>query len=444
MELTRREFLRQTGVAVAAGAIAPAETISQSTAVAQTQSSVWNWQSIRDQFDLSREHIHMASFFLASHPKPVREAIDKYRKMIDRNPFDVVEHALFSDGPGNLYDRTCAEAAGYLGSKPEYVAITNSTTMGLALIYNGLALRAGDEILTTEHDHYSHHESIRLAVEKAGAKWKRIPLFDSYDSITEAEIVARIRRAITPATRAVGITWVHSSTGVKLPLRQIGSAIQVVNASREQNDQVLLIVDGVHGFGVEDETIAQTGCHFFAAGTHKWLFGPRGTGLVWGSAQAWSRLRPTIPTFYSDDVYEAWMDNRQPSTPTRASWVSPGGFHAFEHEWAVADAFQFHQQIGKARVAERIHSLNQQCKDGLAKMKNVKLYTPKDSRLSAGLICFDIEGHKPEDVVEKLLEKKIVASTTPYKVYYARLAPSLVNSPEEVEQTLRAIREIVA
>lgn len=47
-----------------------------------------------------------------------------------------------------------------------------------------------------------------------------------------------------------------------------------------------------------------------------------------------------------------------------------------------------------SRVAERIHALNDQAKEGLAKMKNVKLYTPRGNKLSAGLICFDVEGMK--------------------------------------------------
>jgi len=56
------------------------------------------------------------------------------------------------------------------------------------------------------------------------------------------------------------------------------------------------------------------------------------------------------------------------------------------------------------------------------------------------LICFDVEGMKSEEVVKRLLEKRIIASTAPYKVSYARLAPSLLNTPEEVEMTLRHIR----
>ncbi len=70
-------------------------------------------------------------------------------------------------------------AAEYIGGQPDEVALTDSTTTGLALLYNGLTLKPGDEVLTTTHDHYVHHESIRLAVERSGASVRRVPLYDA-------------------------------------------------------------------------------------------------------------------------------------------------------------------------------------------------------------------------------------------------------------------------
>jgi len=62
--------------------------------------------------------------------------------------------------------------------------------------------------------------------------------------------------------------------------------------------------------------------------------------------------------------------------------------------------------------------------------------------LSAGIVCFDVHGLRADQVVEELRKKKIVASVTPYKTWYARLAPSLLTSTAEVETTLAAVREL--
>jgi isopenicillin-N epimerase len=134
---------------------------------------------VRGQFNLSPEFIHLATFALASHPRPVREAIQKYRRGLDENPFLVVDRDLWGPEAENLPHKVKVAAAEYVGGRPEEIALTGNTTMGLALVYYGLPLKAGQEVLTTAHDHFSHHESIRLATERAGASMRKIVLFDS-------------------------------------------------------------------------------------------------------------------------------------------------------------------------------------------------------------------------------------------------------------------------
>jgi len=438
MTINRRRFLSTTGFSVAAGAFSATRLSSSLTFASEPQTDLPDWSEVRAQFDVARDYVHLSSFFIASHPRPVREAIEQHRRAIDDNPFLYVERHLF-EMPGQVR----AVAAEYLGGKTEEVALTNSTTMGLAFVYHGLPLKAGQEILTTTHEHYVHHEAIRFAAERAGASVKKISLFDDFNSISEEDIVRRIRRAVGPKTRAVGITWVHSSSGLKVPVRRIAEAIKEVNAGRAEAERILLIVDGVHGLGVEDESIAQMGCDFFIAGTHKWVFGPRGTGIIWAKADRWRQMRPTMPAF-DFGPFAAWMRGETPPHAMEASWVSPGGFHSFEYAWALPAAFAFHQRIGRARVAGRIHGLNDQCKEGLARMRHVKLYTPRGDKLSAGLVCFDVEGMKPEEVVARLLARRIIASTAPYAISCVRLAPSLLNSPEEIETTLSEIRALAA
>ncbi|TAN50204.1 MAG: aminotransferase class V-fold PLP-dependent enzyme [Methylococcaceae bacterium] len=395
--------------------------------------------------------MHLAPFYISSHPRPVREAIEKYRRAIDANPVLTVDPAVF--GSHGIVGQAKAEtpyltqtvreaAAEYMGGKAEDVALTDSTTMGLGLVYNGLMLKPGQEILTTVHDFYPHHESIRFAAERTGASVRKIALFDSFETISEEEIVARIRNGIRPNTRTLSITWVHSASGVKLPVRAIAGALDDMNRHRDEQDRVLLIVDGVHGFGVEDENVAELGCDVFISGTHKWIFGPRGTGVVWAKKAAWARMRPTIPSFVATDLWEAWKDNHLPAGSTNATWMTCGGFKPYEHQWAMADAFRFLRQIGRQRIAERTYALNDQCKEGLAGMQGIKLYTPRNHRLSAGLICFDVEGMRPDEVSQRMLARKIIMTKTPYGRSYARLAPSILSSPAEIDTVLREIRAI--
>jgi selenocysteine lyase/cysteine desulfurase len=431
--LERRRFLQAAGLSLAGSALAPAVSSARWQSRAAGSEPDWGW--VREQFDVSPDWMHFASFYISSHPRPVREAIDALRREIDRNPFAVVEHGLFQK-PGEVR-RAAAE---YLGGRPEEVALVRSTTEGLALVYSGLTVRPGQELLTTTHDHYSQHESARLAALRSGASLRRVTLYDRASDAREDEIVDRLRRELRPATRSVGVTWVHSSTGVKLPVRRLAEAVAEANRSRAAADRILFIIDGVHGFGVEDETVADIGADFFVAGTHKWIFGPRGTGIVWGRGEAWTEVQPTVPAFEMGP-YTAWMDGAKPG-PTQAPWMSPGGFHAYEHTWALPAAFGFHHQIGRARIAGRIRELNTRIKEGLAGSPGVTLHTPRDPGLSAGLVAFEVDGLTPEAVVERLASRRIVASTSPYRPSYARLAGSLLNTSNEVDAAVRAVREL--
>ena len=439
--LDRRGFLALGGTALAAAAV-PSPLLAAVQQRTPPPADLGDWKSVRAQFALAPGKLHFASFYLASHPKPVRDAIDAFRRTLDEEPYLETEHRMFTDGAHNLQLAIRDELAPYLGARRDEIALTGNTTTGLALVYSGLSLGAGDEILTTEHDHYSHHESIRFAARRSGAQVRKVALYDRAAEASVPDMTERLRGAITPATRVVGLTWVHSSTGVRLPIRELAGVVAEANSARTEADQALLVVDGVHGLGAVDETVAELGCDFFCAGTHKWMFAPRGTGLVWGKAERWARLTPIVPTFANMEAFERWIEGDTGPHPTNAYDMTPGGFHAFEHEWAMGAAFKFHMGIGRSRVAARIRALNDQLKTGLAAMKHVTLHTPRDPALSAGLVAFEVAGVTPERVVSRLLERDIVASTAPYKANHARLAPSLVNDEAEVETALRAVREL--
>lgn len=437
LSIDRRRFLA-VPAALGAGLLVPggfAAALAQETPPLPDLS---DWPGVRAQFALDPSYAHFASFYIASHPAPVRNAIEAWRRAMDRDPFQTIEHGLFTGEEHNVPLKVQTAIARYLGGKPSDIALTRSTTEGLALVYHGLPLKAGDEVLLTAHDHYSHHESARLATARAGASMRKIALYDNAADASTDSLVERLLQGIGPRTRVVGLTWVHSSTGMRLPIRELAAAL------KRKHPEVLLVVDGVHGLGAADETVATMGADYFCAGCHKWMFAPRGTGLVWATAGNWARLQPVVPNFSDFESYEAWMQGREPATPNNAARMTPGGFHAYEHQWAMSAAFDMHQAIGRARVAARIGALNERLKAQLAEHRGITVHTPRSGDLSAGLVAFEVAGIKPEDIVKRLLAQRIIASTSPYAVSYARLAPSLVNTEEEVDRAAKAVLALAA
>jgi isopenicillin-N epimerase len=78
-------------------------------------------------------------------------------------------------------------------------------------------------------------------------------------------------------------------------------------------------------------------------------------------------------------------------------------------------------------------------------MRHVRLQTPRDSRLSAGIVCLEVVGLSAREAVQRLLrEHRVIASVTPYATEYVRLGPGLYTSDDDVDATLQAVRALRA
>jgi len=435
MTIDRRQLLGAAALAVGAGALVSCGTGNADRSLERLMGGGGDWDDFRALFALDPEWTDMSAMLLTSHPKPVADAVAKHRAALDNNPV-----VYLRDNNDRLQEAARSAAGAYLGVAGTDVALTDSTTQSVALIYRGLRLRAGQDVLTTTKDYYVTHEALRVAADRTGATVRKIPLYETLDGISADALADSVMGAIQPNTRVVALTWVHSSTGLKMPIAQIGERMARLNAGRGPDDRILLCVDGVHGFGNQDATLDDLGADFLMAGCHKWLFGPRGTGIIAGRTESWAALDPVIPSFLDSDGYGRWKRD-DPPVPTTAAMVTPGGFKAFEHLWSTPPAFALHQAIGKAKIARRTADLALQLKEGLARFGHVTLRTPLSAELSAGIVSFDITGGNPWDMVEHLQEKRILASVAPYRTPHVRLTPSIRNTPEEIDRALAVIRD---
>ncbi|MGE4189404.1 MAG: aminotransferase class V-fold PLP-dependent enzyme [Thermoanaerobaculia bacterium] len=447
MTLDRRQLLATLATGAASARLlsfpSPAAAGAPGAAALRRSDGSVDWRAVRAEFDgLAPDWIHLSGFLFVSHPRPLRAEIERFRTLLDSDPY-WVEEAIYDGMHGQPYEQSRQAIARYVGGLPEEICFTGNTTTAIAVFYHGVPIRPDQEILTTEHDHYVHHVAIDYSCARSGAKSRRIALWDRSSNADADEIAQRIARAITPKTRVVGVTWVQSSTGAKLPIERIAEVVARANRGRAEADRCLLMVDGVHGFGNQDVDVAKMGADFFAAGTHKWLFGPRGTGMLWGRKELWPAMRPLVPSFDGASVepYVAWEQGRA-AGPTTAADASPGGFVAYEHFFGLAKAVEFHETIGRAAIAARIAELNHRIREGIARIPGVTLHTPRKPELAAGINCFEVAGVGTLDVVARLVGKKIRATASPYRVSYPRFSAGIMNEPEEIDRALAALRDL--
>ncbi len=398
-------------------------------------SRTWaSWREIRKQFSLHSEYVQLAPMLFASHPRPVREAIARHRKTLDRNP-----KAAHDDLELNDVRVLCA-AGVYLGVSPNHIALMDSTTMGLGVVLTSLRLSSGDEIVQGLPAHYSPDAATNLAVSRYGLNKVSSVIWPPgiSDAAAQNAVVPNLTEAITESTRLVVLTWVCSGTGVKIPLHDIKTQIDLINQNRDEDRKILLMIDGVHAMGAENFTLGTGLCDIFIAGCHKTLCGPRGTGIVWANEKGWGLIRPTIPPFGVDFI-EQWKDNLSETRSAIGRRMTPGGYHCFEHRWALAEAFKFHLEIGKARVRKRLRRLASYCKERLSTMPHVTLITPMSPDLSSAMVCFNVEGRDPQHLEAYLQEKMVIASASPYRIPCIRFSMGLYTRRRDVDAGLQAI-----
>jgi selenocysteine lyase/cysteine desulfurase len=160
--------------------------------------------------------------------------------------------------------------------------------------------------------------------------------------------------------------------------------------------------------------VGELGCDAFVSGCHKWLGGPRGTGFMWAPEAVWPKIRPVIPSFTGDRT--------------------PGGFHAFEHRWALAEAFRDPPVVDPA-LATRL-------KAGLSELDGVRVVTPLSPEVSAGLVCIESDRQTPEGAVGALRhEHRVIASITPYRERYVRFG-TLGVTAADVDAAVGAVAKL--
>ena len=140
-EFTRRALLARAGLAAGAVALGKTDSVDAAPDLA-------DWRAVRAEFALAPGRIHLTSFLLAAHPRPVRAAIERHRRGLDGNPVDYL-HA----NEARLTTRVRSRTGRYLGVPPSEIALTDSPTMGLGLLYTRLGLHAGRERLRRRHGH---------------------------------------------------------------------------------------------------------------------------------------------------------------------------------------------------------------------------------------------------------------------------------------------------
>ncbi|MCC6773526.1 MAG: aminotransferase class V-fold PLP-dependent enzyme [Gemmatimonadaceae bacterium] len=314
-----------------------------------------------------------------------------------------------------------AEAGAFIGAPVEEVAFTQNATMGMSFIANGLDLAAGDEVITTDQEHSGGIGGFKLRAKRHGVVVKELPLASALDAGPEG-IVKLFADAITPRTKVVMISHITSGRGVVMPARELCALAHAHGA--------LAIVDGAQAVGQIPVDVKALDCDAYAASPHKWLLAPKGTGILYVRRELQPRLWNTLASGEIDDSSKGAFRYMQYGTGSPAMI------------WGLRSALQFMNTLGVERVARWDAMLTQRLRAGLATMPHVKVVSPSDPRLAAGITTFGIRGRNGRELQDALWERKIrVRSQGEPGV---RLSAHLYVSPADIDRVLEVVAGLKA
>jgi len=163
--------------------------------------------------------------------------------------------------------RRLREALGELiGAPADDVILANGASYGLHLLANGIPWRAGDEVLLMKGD-FPSDILPWLALEKRGV---RIQFIEPRERVIQAD---ELKAAITPATRLLCTTWVHSLSGYAIDLEALGTICRARG--------VLFVANCSQAIGARPLDVSKAPVDAITSVGHKWLVGPYATGFCW-------------------------------------------------------------------------------------------------------------------------------------------------------------------
>ncbi|MGZ8848619.1 MAG: aminotransferase class V-fold PLP-dependent enzyme, partial [Pyrinomonadaceae bacterium] len=235
------------------------------------------WVTIQQSFTVTRGIINLNNGGVSPSPRIVTEALVRYIWQQE----DATAYTMWQIlEPQSETIRT--GLAEVFGCDREEIAITRNASESLETILLGLDLKSGDEVLTTTQDYGRMLTTIRQRELREGIKLSLIKIPIPPKNLDE--ITAAFERAITPRTRLIQMAHMVNITGQITPVKA------VCEMARARGIET--IIDGAHSFAQFDFKQKDLNCDYFGTSLHKWLYAPKGTGLLYVRRDKISKIWP--------------------------------------------------------------------------------------------------------------------------------------------------------
>lgn len=426
---SRRSFLRAAGAfgtgayLFKAGGLDRVASAAQSVAdrpPAEIAKDELFWREIQLAFKLDRTLINLNNGFTSPTPRVALEAVWRYMDIINMLPVHYQAQVA-----GNIQTIRLRMAAEF-GCDPEEMALTRGASESLQIVQNGIDLKAGDEVITTEQDYPRMLTTWDQRMRREGIKVTRLqfPV-----PTTQDDLYQRFEKAISPRTRVFHFCHVTNLTAQMFPVQRLSRLAR--------SKGIVTIVDGAHALGQFPFKLRDLECDAYGVSLHKWLLAPIGNGCLYVR-------REMIPKFWPLQAAPEQQDN---------------DIRKFEaigtHPWAIraglGEALAFHQAIGAERKAARLRYLTLRWANALKVHPRVRILSNLGEPAETWAVAaVNIEGIDVRSLARFLMNKyrivvvSLVGGAPPNQVFEyqaLRISPNVYTTLEEIDMFVTAMED---
>tara|TARA_R110002073_G_scaffold128999_1_gene274955 strand:- start:3217 stop:4512 length:1296 start_codon:yes stop_codon:yes gene_type:complete len=379
-----------------------------------------DWDKIRDQFLLRRDRYYFNTASLGPSPKTVIDRICETMKKLETT----------SSHGHSLTKETHQKISQFLNTDIDEIAVIRNATEGMNIIAKSITLKAGDEIILTKHEHIGGAAPWVSMIKEKGVVVKLIEL-----DLTGETNLQIIKNAITDKTKVVSFSHVTCTTGLILPAKEI------VDLCRSKG--IYSCIDGAQSVGMIPIDLKNINPDFYTCSGHKWLFGPKGTGILFINKSIIKTIDPVFRGAYTDskfDLNSLTMEYRttahREEYGTRNTPISLG----------LASAIDFITTIGIKNVDARGRELATRFRKEISKNSKIEILTPENQEYSASIITIRIKDRNNLDFNLKLNRKARLRLRGIYEnnINGIRISFSIFNSTKEVDYLISYLEKMIS
>src|SRR6266852_444428 len=391
-ERTRRDFLSLAGKSLGLAALSSATVASLLKTVEASTKTVAHltpeeaatdedyWAIIQNSFTVTRGIINLNNGGVSPSPRIVTEALVRYLWQQE----DATAYTMWQIlEPQSETIRT--GLAELFGCDREESASTRNASESLEILLMGMDLKPGDEILATTQDYPRMLTTLRQREQREGLKLKLIQIPIPPKNLNQITAV----KAVCDLARAKGIET---------------------------------IVDGAHSFAQFYFKQKDIGCDYFGTSLHKWLYAPKGTGMLYVKRDKIGGLWPLMAA-----------ETKQKSDIRKFEEI---GTHSAAPKLAIGEALLFHNGIGGRRKEARLRYLSRYWMNRLKAVPKIRFNTSFDPNQSCAIGNVHIDGTNPEAVTKYLFDKhRIFAVPIMHEEFQGiRITPNVFTTLGELDR----------